>query len=198
MPCMYSRFGFFSGDPSWNDILSSYQGRIFTDRRNAHPLQLVGPYQPIISRGPKKHRAGPMHHKNVEIPWPWNWWQLLEVPWPFMVEPPGKVTVPRGLNGWSMWTNTYDGKAGKQIFPKTLPILEGGFLMCSFCFRLEGHWRLCLNPPSNLPKTWDAKPALKLGCDWLVANECFGRCPTLMVVMIAASWEIWSPKIKSK
>ena len=27
-------------------------------------------------------------------------------------------------------------------------------------------------------KTWDAKPALKLGCDWLVANECFWRWPT--------------------
>jgi len=35
--------------------MTSYQGPIFKDRRNAHPLQLVGPYQPVVSRGPKKH-----------------------------------------------------------------------------------------------------------------------------------------------
>lgn len=179
--------------------MTSYQGRIFTDRRNVHPLhrgsvctrwsplngtslpqrcwaryipwestfvrknahtelrlQLVGQSQPVISRDPKKTSggnfcpvkhpliflrpvlgAGPMHHKNVEIPWPWNWWQLLEVPWPFMVEAPGKVTEPRGK--WVVHVNKHLWwKGGETNLPKNPSDFGGRVSDVFFLFSIGG------------------------------------------------------------
>jgi len=83
------------------------------------------------------------------------------------------------------------GNKKNTSFQKTLPILEGGFLMCILLFSIGKSFKswlfgghLCLIHLQNCQKLEMPKLALKPGCDWLVANEYFWRRPTLMVVTI--------------